>query len=250
MNIPDIRTLWFRGMSAPGARIRLLCFPHAGGAAVAFHDWAALAPPEIEVVAVQYPGRQDRLYDPCASTMEELADTITTALRHELTGDLPLALFGHSMGSSVAYEVARRLEDDPGRTLTHLVVSGRHRPRVPQEEAPGPVPTDTEVLDRVRLLDPEGAGLYDHPELRPVIMPALRADFGLLAKYRPAHLHRLEVPVTVCGGDRDPVCTVEDLKSWSDVTTRGLDLRVFEGGHFYLQQRKEELLAFVASQLT
>ncbi|MFJ8534711.1 thioesterase II family protein [Streptomyces sp. NPDC093591] len=249
MNIPDIRTRWFRGVSAPGARIRLLCFPHAGGAAVAFHDWAALAPPDIEVVAVQYPGRQDRLYDPCASTMEELADTITTALRHELTGDMPLALFGHSMGSSVAYEVARRLEDDPGRTLTHLVVSGRHRPRLPQEEAPGPAPTDTEVMDRVRLLDPDGADVYDHPDLRPMILPALRADFGLLARYRPAHLHRLGVPVTVCGGDRDPMCTVEDLKSWSDVTTQGLDLRVFEGGHFYLQQRKEELLAFVASQL-
>jgi pyochelin biosynthetic protein PchC len=237
-------------VSAPGARIRLLCFPHAGGATVAFHDWAALAAPDIEVVTVQYPGRQDRLYDPCANTMEELADTLTTALRHELTGDLPLALFGHSMGSSVAYEVARRLEEDPGRTLTHLVVSGRHRPRGPQEEAPGPAPTDTEVLDRVRLLDPEGAAVYDHPDLRPVIMPALRADFGLLAKYRPAHLRRLGVPVTACGGDRDPVCTVEDLKSWSDVTTKGLDLRVFEGGHFYLQQRKQELLAFVASQLT
>ena len=249
MSVPDIRTLWFRGVSVPDARIRLLCFPHAGGAAVSFHDWAALAPPGIEVVAVQYPARQDRLYEPGARTMEELADTITTALRQELTDDVPLALFGHSMGSSVAYEVARRLEDDPGRTLTRLIVSGRHRPRGPKEQAPRPAPTDTEILDYVRLLDPEGADLYEHPELRPVIMPALRADFGILAEYRPTHLHRLGVPVTACGGDRDPACTIEDLKSWSDVTAKGLDLRVFEGGHFYLHRRKEELLAFIAAQL-
>ncbi|WP_369172360.1 thioesterase II family protein [Streptomyces sp. R28] len=248
MTVPDIRTLWFRGKSAPTARVRLLCFPHAGGAAGAFHDWAALAPPEIEVVAVQYPGRQDRFHEPCASTMEELADTITTALRWELTDDRPLALFGHSMGSSVAYEVARRLEEDPSHTLTRLIVSGRHRPRLPEEQAPRPVPTDPEVLDYVRLLDPEGADLYEHPELQPLIMPALRADFGLLARYRPTHLHQLGVPVTVCGGDRDPVCTIEDLKSWSDVTPKGLDLRVFEGGHFYLRQRQEELLAFIAAQ--
>ncbi|MDF3147834.1 MULTISPECIES: alpha/beta fold hydrolase [unclassified Streptomyces] len=248
MTVPDIRTLWFRGVSVPDARIRLLCFPHAGGGAVAFHDWAALAPPEIEVVAVQYPGRQDRVYEPCASTMEELADAITTALQRELPGDRPLAFFGHSMGSSVAYEVARRLEDDPSRTLTRLIVSGRQRPRLPQEQAPRPAPTDPEVLDYVRLLDPEGADLYANPELQRVIMPALRADFGILAAYRPTHLHRLGVPVTVCGGDRDPVCTVEDLKSWSDVTTKGLDLRVFEGAHFYLRQRKEELLAFIAAQ--
>lgn len=249
MTAPDIRTRWFRGVSAPGAKIRLLCFPHAGGAAVAFRDWATLTPPEIEVMSVQYPGRQDRLGDPCPATMEELADAITAALSHELADDLPLALFGHSMGSSVAYEVARRLQDMPGRTLTHLIVSGRPRPRLAQELALRPTPTDPEILDHVRLLDPEATAVYDVPELRPVIMPALRADFGLLAAYRPARLHRLGIPVTACGGDRDPVCEIEALSSWSDVTTEGLDIRAFQGNHFYLNPRREELLAFITSRL-
>lgn len=243
-------TRWLRGVSAPGAKIRLVCFPHAGGAASAFHDWAALTPPEIEVMSVQYPGRQDRLSDPCAATMEELADAITAALLHELPDDRPLALFGHSMGSAVAYEVASRLEDVPGRTLTRLIVSGRARPRTPRERAPLPAPADSEILDRVRKLDPEGAAAYEHPELRPLIMPSLRADFGLLAAYRPARLHRLGVPVTACGGDRDPGCAVEELSSWSDVTTEGLDMRIFAGGHFYLNPRKEELVGFVASRLS
>ncbi|MFG2551875.1 thioesterase II family protein [Streptomyces sp. NPDC048581] len=248
MTTQDIRTQWFRGVRAPGAKIRLVCFPHAGGAAVSFRAWATLTPPEIEVMSVQYPGRQDRLRDPCPTTMEELADAITTALQHE-ADDLPLAFFGHSMGSSVAYEVARRLEDAPGRTVTHLIVSGRSRPRLPQESPPRPAPTDIEILDRIRLLDPEGAAVYDHPELLPMIMPALRADFGILAAYRPAHLHRLDIPVTACGGDRDPVCPVEALSSWSDVTTQGLDVRAFQGNHFYLNPRKEELLAFLTSRL-
>ncbi|AZQ37407.1 thioesterase [Streptomyces cyaneochromogenes] len=249
MTTQDIRTRWFRGVSEPGAKVRLLCFPHAGGAAGSFHDWAMLTPPEIEVVSVQYPGRQDRLGDPCPTTMEELADAITTALLHEPADGLPLAFFGHSMGSSVAYEVARRLEDVPGRTLTRLIVSGRPRPRLPQELAPRPAPADSEILDYVRWLDPEGAALYDHPELRPVIMPALRADFRILAAYRPAQLHRLGIPVTACGGDRDPVCPVETLSSWSDVTTQGLDVRAFPGNHFYLNARKEELLGFLTSRL-
>lgn len=247
---PDGRTRWFRGVSAPGARIRLVCFPHAGGAASSFHDWGALTPAEIEVMSVQYPGRQDRLSDPCATTMEELADAITTALLHELSDDLPLALFGHSMGSAVAYEVARRLEEVPGRALTRLIVSARARPRTPQERPPRPAPADSEILEHVRELDPDGAAAYEHPELRPLIMPSLRADFGLLAAYRPTRLQRLGVPVTVCGGDRDPACAVEELRSWSDVTTEGLDVRVFEGGHFYLNWRKEELVGLVASRLS
>ncbi|MGI5378201.1 thioesterase II family protein [Streptomyces sp. CA-251387] len=250
MPVLDIRTRWLRGVRAPDAKIRLVCFPHAGGAASHFRDWATLTPPEIEVIGVQYPGRQDRLADPCPATMAELADSITQALLQETADDLPLALFGHSMGSSVAYEVARRLEDVPGRTLAHLFVSSRARPRTPQEQAPRPAPTDSEILARVRQLDPEGAAVYDHPELRPMIMPALRADFRLLAAYRPTRLRRLGIPVTACGGDRDPACPPDDLSSWSDVTTKGLDIEVFEGGHFYLGPRKEELLALIAAQLS
>ncbi|MFH0520329.1 thioesterase II family protein [Streptomyces sp. M41] len=250
MTVADIRTRWLRGVSAPGARLRLVCFPHAGGAASSFHDWAALAPPTIEVTAVQYPGRQDRLADACPATMEELADAITDAVLHDPADDRPLALFGHSMGSAAAYEVARRLADAPGPVLTRLIVSGRARPRLTREQPPDPQPTDPEILEYVRLLDPESAAVYDHPDLRPVIMPALRADFGLLARHRPTALHRLEIPVTACGGDRDPACAPQDLKSWSDVTSQELDVRIFEGNHFYLTPRKQELLAYITSQLT
>ncbi|MFJ7074771.1 thioesterase II family protein [Streptomyces sp. NPDC098781] len=246
---PGIRTRWLRGVRAPGARIRLLCFPHAGGAAGSFHGWSTLTPPQIEVLSVQYPGRQDRLPERGPNTMDELADAIAEAVLDEVADDLPLALFGHSMGSSVAYEVARRLEEARHHTLARLIVSGRTRPRLPQELAPRPAPTDTEILAHVRKLDPEGAALYDHPELWPVIMPSLRADFGLLASYRPTRLHRLAVPVTACGGDRDPACPAEDLEAWSDVTTEGLDIRVFEGDHFYLNPRREELVDFIASRL-
>ncbi|MGW7664552.1 thioesterase II family protein [Streptomyces sp. NPDC054756] len=248
MTVPGTRTRWLRGVRSPGARTRLVCFPHAGGAAGFFHGWAALAPPWLEVLSVQYPGRQDRLDDPCPATMEELAGVIAEALFQEAADGLPLALFGHSMGSAVAYEVAGRLED-AGVGLDRLVVSGRARPRGPHELAARPAPDDDEILRLLRRLDPAGAAVYDHPELRPVIMPALRADFRLLAAHRPAPLRRLAVPVTACGGDRDPVCPVENLASWSDVTSGDLEVRAFEGGHFYLTPRKREMLALLAERL-
>ncbi len=249
MTVSHHQARWLRGVSAPDARIRLVCFPHAGGAAGFFQGWDMLTPPGLQILAVQYPGRQDRFAEPCATTMEELADAVTAALRQELSDGPPLALFGHSMGSAVAYEVARRLEDVPGLAPTHLIVSGRARPRTPQELPPYPRPTDSAILDRVRLLDPENAHVYDIPELLPVVMPPLRADFGLLATHRPSRLHRLGIPVTAYGGDRDPACTRDDLGSWSDVTTAGTDVRLFEGNHFYLNARKHEVLAHVTEVL-
>jgi pyochelin biosynthetic protein PchC len=146
--------------------------------------------------------------------------------------------------------VARRLEDAPGLAPARLIVSGRGRPRGPGEDAPHQTEvTDEAILDRVRRLDPDNAHVYDIPALRPLVMPSLRADFGLLAAYRPDPPHRLGIPITAYGGDRDPVCPVEELSSWARLTTAGLEVRVFEGTHFYLTAGRREVLAHLTSLL-
>ncbi|WP_151772318.1 thioesterase II family protein [Streptomyces abyssomicinicus] len=242
----DAHSPWFRRQGTGRPRLRLVCFPHAGGAATAYADWPSGLPEGVELLAVQYPGRQDRLAEPCADSLAGLAEAVTTALLPHL--GLPVALFGHSMGSAVAYEVALRLRRAADTEPVALLVSGRRAPHLG-----GRVPVrldDAGLLESVRRLSSPDAWAYDHPDLREVLMPSLRGDHRLLDAYRPdPPAERLRVPVTVYGGDDDPVCPVADLDTWAQVTDAGHETVVLPGGHFFLRERQAALLAHLSSRL-
>ncbi|MEV4918420.1 alpha/beta fold hydrolase [Streptomyces tirandamycinicus] len=237
---------WFRRQAAQQPHVRLVCFPHAGGAASAYREWGRLLPPGVDLLAVQYPGRQNRMREPCVEDMAELADRIAAALVPYL--GLPLAFFGHSMGSSVAYEVALRLEQRSGLVLERLFVSGRTAPHRVPAEPPGPQ-DDRELLASVRRLGEPDAGAYDDPDLLPLVLPSLRADHRLLGAYRRERPVPLSAPVTAFGGEQDPVCPVAELAGWADLTTADLRQRTFPGGHFYLVEHRVELVRLVGAEL-
>jgi pyochelin biosynthetic protein PchC len=238
---------WLRGFRVLAApRIRLVCLPHAGGAATFFQPWAALMPPGVELHAVRYPGRQDRLDEQCIDSMDELADAVTAALAPLL--DRPLALFGHSMGASVAYEVAVRLESRHGFTAARLLLSGRQAPHLAQtENYEGR--TDDELVAEIRALGNIDEGVLDLPAVRELILPALRADFRLISAYRPTQPSKVETGIVGYVGLSDPGCPIGGAKAWSELTLGGFDLKVFPGGHFYLVEQQAALVADVVSRL-
>lgn len=238
---------WFRRYPVDGARVRLVCFPHAGGSATGYLGWPELLPDGVEMLAVQYPGRQNRIAEPCFESLPELAAAVTVALKAH-TG-LPLVLFGHSMGSAVAYEVARGLRRD-GHEVPRLLVSGRGAPHVGYGERRPPSLDDASLIAVVRALSGTEADAYEHPEMRELLMPSLRADYTMLDRYRPAApAEPLDVPVTVFGGDDDPACPVAELDSWAEVTDAGHEVLTYPGGHFYLREHERALVAAVAGRL-
>jgi pyochelin biosynthetic protein PchC len=190
--------LWLRALRPrPDARLRLVCFAHAGAGAGFFRTWPDLAPPSVEVLAVQYAGREDRIREPCAIAMDALADPIATALA--AIADRPLALFGHSLGAAVAYEVALRLQAAGTRPVT-LFASGR---RAPQLHRPSTrhLDSDGTLWQSLRTLGGTTEEILEHAGLRALVLPILRSDYSVSETWRPCPDGVLDADVVAYVGD-------------------------------------------------
>jgi surfactin synthase thioesterase subunit len=239
-------TTWIRRYHpAPHAPTRLVCFPHAGGSATFYFPVSRALSPSVDVLAIQYPGRQDRHTEPCIDDMATLADLVTDELGPWL--DRPVTLFGHSMGATLAFEVARRLEA-AGTTPLGLFASGRGAPTRQRDERTHLV-TDDRLLAELRRLSGTEARMLDDQELVRMILPALRSDYRAVETYRYRSGPQLRCPVLALVGDADPKVTIDEARSWAEHTTGRFTLRVFPGGHFYLNDHAPAVLAAISAYI-
>lgn len=235
-----------RHPSSRTPRLRLLCLPHAGGSAAFFHEWRSAFDDDVEVLVARYPGRHERLNDPLMTSMDDLADALASAVLRFT--DTPLAIFGHSMGASLAYEVALRLLQEHDVALTALMVSGRTPPHLADRTFPDPDDADA-VLDEVRRLGGTDAMLLEDPELADLILPAIFADFKVVAGYTPRATVALPFPVIAYLGDSDPDVDPATMSGWADAASTSFELKVFPGDHFYLVEQRAELTRDMGSRL-
>jgi surfactin synthase thioesterase subunit len=231
--------LWcrrYRPARNPDAR--LVCLPHAGGSAPFFRPVAMALNPQIDVVAIQLPGRQERRNEKPIDDMAELADRLHAILARQ--PGLPLTLFGHSMGAIIAFEVTRRLEA-AGRGPVRLFASGRRGPATHRDETVH-LRDDAGIIDEVRKMAGTASSVLGEDEIMRAALPALRADYRATETYTCPPGVTVNCPITVLTGDNDPKTTVDEAKAWASQTTAPFDLHVFTGGHFFLTDHADEII--------
>lgn len=245
MTVADGSDLWLRRFHpAPTAPARLVCFPHAGGSASFYLPVSAALESDCDVVALQYPGRQDRRHEPNVEDIGALADRIAPVL--EPLFDRPVVFFGHSMGAILAFEVTRRLADR-GHTPAKLFASGRRAPSTRRTENVHQR-DDNGIVAEMKAMSGTDAQVLGDEELLRMVLPAIRSDYRAIETYAPVDA-TVDCPITALVGDADPKTTVPEAEAWNAHTTATFELRVFNGGHFFLSPRAAEVIAVVREAL-
>lgn len=233
----------------PRARVRLFCFPYAGGGSTIYRGWQRSLPADIEVCAVNLPGRGGRIKEAPFTDLHELVSAIAEAIVPHL--DLPAAFFGHSMGAMISFELARKLRETRGVRPEHLFVSGRRAPQLPDDEPITYNLPEPQLLEELRRLNGTPAEVLEHPELMQLMLPLLRADFSVVETYDFRPGAPLGCPLTVFGGLQDAEVSRRHLEAWGEQTTAAFSVRMLPGDHFFLNTPGAQalLLRIIAEEL-
>lgn len=232
----------------PNARLRLFCFPHAGGGILNYYTWPRELPDSVEVCLAQLPGRDSRRNE---SPITRAPAMVREAARELLPYfDKPFALFGHSMGSLISFELVRLLRKEYGIRTRHLFVSGHRAPQLPRRNQTivHKLP-EQEFLDELKRLNGTPRTVLDSPELMSMMAPVLRADFELVETYVYLEEPPLDCPIMAFGGLSDPETTEEEAGAWRTQTKAMFSLKMFPGDHFFLNDVRPQVLRILSQRL-
>jgi surfactin synthase thioesterase subunit len=230
--------------------VRLYCLPHAGGAASAFRAWIGRLH-GVAVRPLQPPGRETRKRDTAhtdiAALAAELADVVLADAE-----DQPYAVYGHSLGALVGFELLHRIRRIGGRPPTHFLLSACRAPHLFAPDALTTADRDMSqerIVAWLRSLGGTPESFLSDPRVLAMILPPVRADLSVMLSYRYEPLPPLDVPITSVAATDDPRANPEAMGAWRDQTVGRFELHTLSGGHFAVFEQAEATLEIVRRAL-
>jgi medium-chain acyl-[acyl-carrier-protein] hydrolase len=235
----------------PNARLRVFCFPFAGGGASAFNAWADELPYDVrvqaELCAIQLPGRETNMKVPPYKSISPLLDALAPVIGRDQ--GMPFAFLGHSMGALISFELARQLRREGRPGPTHMVVAGHRAPQLPKRHSPIHDLPDQEIIASLRVFGGTPEGVLQNSELMDLFLPVLRADFAVCEDYAYASEEALTCSITALGGNDDGRVSHEELSAWRVQTSNSFSMHMFPGDHFFIQSAQVLVLRVLAQDL-
>jgi len=231
----------------PLARYRLFCFPYAGGSASAYLPWEDLLPAQVELVAIQPPGRANRLDERLSTSVVETAEQLARVIPPLL--DRPYLTYGHSMGSIVSFELLHLLKASGLPLPRRYFGAARQGPQVPRRIAPFyDYPLEEFKIELKRFGGTPDAVL-ENAELMEMLVPMLRTELRAAYAYRREPVAKLECDVSIFGGTRDEIVLPEELPPWQEHFLKKMDFRLFDGSHFFMEDNKDQVVSAICESI-
>ncbi|MBP1998984.1 surfactin synthase thioesterase subunit [Paenibacillus shirakamiensis] len=227
--------------------IYLLCFPYGGGGASVYSEWNKQLSPKIKVVPIQLPGREREIGEDPFTDLNKAADHYATIIEAEYVNKR-IAFFGHCfLGSTLAFEVIRRLESVPELNIEHLFASAAFSPSSIRDYGID-LEQEDEFITKVEKLTGLKNEAFDIPDLKELLMPTFKADFEMDIKYPVSHAI-VNIPISAIYADHDVFVSRDEVEQWKQHTSKDYELYEVEGEHMYLLDRADLALHIVEKSL-
>jgi medium-chain acyl-[acyl-carrier-protein] hydrolase len=229
-------------------RLRLFCFPYAGGGASIYRAWSSYLPESIEVCPIYLPGRESRFNEPAFTRISPLVRVLAHVLRPYL--DVPFAFFGYSMGALISFELARYLRQAQMPEPAHLFVFAHRAPQLPDRRTSLQQLSDDAFLEKLAQLGGTPQEVLQQTEFMQLMLPTIRADFMLCENYSYTDEPPLTYPITAFGGSQDTMVREQELQAWREQTQGAFALHMFPGDHFFLRDHTRKLVQNISDALS